>query len=154
MCGIAGGIKLPSDRLDRMLDSLRHRGPDGSGSFIREPFRCGMTRLAILDLESGKQPFSSPDGRIHALCNGEIYNWRALRAELEKEATVSTPSVIPRSFPPPGSNMAPLSLRSSMACLLSPSTMLGMIPYSLPATAAAKSLSTITPAPTSPSPRK
>ena len=84
MCGIAGGIKLPSDRLDRMLDSLRHRGPDGSGSFIREPFRCGMTRLAILDLENGKQPFSSPDGRIHALCNGEIYNWRALRAELEE----------------------------------------------------------------------
>ena len=83
MCGIAGGIELSDEGLDLMLRSLVHRGPDGSGSFQQPPFRCGMTRLAILDLENGQQPFASPDGRIHALCNGELYNWRELRSELE-----------------------------------------------------------------------
>lgn len=68
-----------------MLTSLRHRGPDGDGQFSVEPFRCGMTRLAILDRENGQQPFASSDKRIHAICNGEIYNWRELRIELEQK---------------------------------------------------------------------
>ena len=83
MCGIAGGFHLSSERLDRMLDTLRHRGPDGDGRFQRGSFHCGMTRLAILDLENGQQPFCSSDGAIHAICNGEIYNWSELRSELE-----------------------------------------------------------------------
>lgn len=83
MCGIAGGLHLPSHRLDAMLARLRHRGPDGEGSRHGPTFSLGMTRLAILDPEHGLQPFSS--NSIHAICNGEIYNWRELREELEQQ---------------------------------------------------------------------
>jgi len=84
MCGIAGGFHLHQDQLDPMLQALRHRGPDGTGRHVTASFSFGMTRLAILDIKRGKQPFSSPDGRIHAICNGEIYNWRELRKELQQ----------------------------------------------------------------------
>ncbi|MGJ8726268.1 MAG: asparagine synthase (glutamine-hydrolyzing) [Roseibacillus sp.] len=83
MCGIAGGLHLSPDHLGAMLRTLQHRGPDGSGAHPGSTFSMGMTRLAILDLEHGKQPFSSP--HIHAICNGEIYNWQELRTELEKK---------------------------------------------------------------------
>jgi asparagine synthase (glutamine-hydrolysing) len=83
MCGIAGGLKISPDHLLRMLATLHHRGPDGSGCHEGRHFSLGMTRLAILDPENGQQPFTS--GPIHAICNGEIYNWQELRAELEKK---------------------------------------------------------------------
>ncbi|MBT8044656.1 MAG: asparagine synthetase B, partial [Verrucomicrobiae bacterium] len=83
MCGIAGGIHLNKDQLALMLDCLRHRGPDGRGEFESAPFSIGMTRLAILDREHGGQPFISSCKRVSAICNGEIYNWRELRHELE-----------------------------------------------------------------------
>ncbi|MCP5536608.1 MAG: asparagine synthase (glutamine-hydrolyzing) [Akkermansiaceae bacterium] len=84
MCGIAGGLHLRQDQLDSMLEALRHRGPDGRASFDAPPFSFGMTRLAILDIEHGQQPFTSKDGRVTTVCNGEIYNWQELRVELEK----------------------------------------------------------------------
>ncbi|WP_411827406.1 asparagine synthase (glutamine-hydrolyzing) [Luteolibacter sp. AS25] len=83
MCGIAGGLQLSPDRLEDMLRVLHHRGPDGSGKHFGANFSLGMTRLAILDSKNGKQPFSSPDQRIHAICNGEIYNWQELRQQLQ-----------------------------------------------------------------------
>lgn len=83
MCGIAGGTLVSNDVLARMLDSLHHRGPDGKGTHLGQHFSLGMTRLAILDLEHGQQPFSSQN--IHAVCNGEIYNWQELRAQLEEK---------------------------------------------------------------------
>ena len=85
MCGIAGGLHLKSEQLNRMLRALHHRGPDGSGHHMADPFQIGMTRLAILDLEHGKQPFASTDQRVHAICNGEIYNWQSLRRELQEK---------------------------------------------------------------------
>jgi len=66
-----------------MLRNLHHRGPDGSGTHFSESFSFGMTRLAILDLERGQQPFATPDGRFQTICNGEIYNWKELRQQLE-----------------------------------------------------------------------
>lgn len=66
-----------------MLQRLRHRGPDQTGSCRVGDFSLGMTRLAILDAKHGQQPFRSPCGRITAVCNGELYNWRSLRTELE-----------------------------------------------------------------------
>ena len=66
-----------------MLAALQHRGPDGSGEHLSRSFQIGMTRLAILDLENGRQPFTS--NNVHAVCNGEIYNWQDLRAELEQK---------------------------------------------------------------------
>lgn len=83
MCGIAGGLHLKPEQLKRMLNALYHRGPDGSGKHLADPFSIGMTRLAILDIKHGQQPFSSYDKRVHAICNGEIYNWQSIRRELE-----------------------------------------------------------------------
>lgn len=84
MCGIAGGIGLSDAALKKMTSALAHRGPDGSGHIHSAPFSLGMTRLAVLDIAHGQQPFSSPDGRVHTICNGEIYNWRKLRNKLEQ----------------------------------------------------------------------
>ena len=84
MCGIAGGLQLSPDHLGQMLRALHHRGPDGTGTHHTPTFALGMTRLAILDPAHGQQPFTSPDKRIHAICNGELYNWQELRAELQK----------------------------------------------------------------------
>ena len=87
MCGIAGFVFAPSEapepRLDRMLSSMQARGPDGEGRLIENGLALGMRRLAIRDLEHGQQPFTSHDQQIVAFVNGEIYNYAALRRELE-----------------------------------------------------------------------
>src|SRR6185369_2771914 len=89
MCGIAGFIAKEIDAdagaraLGDMLDTLAHRGPDGSGRLDRAPFHLGMRRLAIIDLTTGDQPLWSACGRYAVFMNGEIYNYRELRAELE-----------------------------------------------------------------------
>lgn len=91
MCGIFGmiGRELPGDAgLRRALDRLTHRGPDQSGVYTdTEPawkLWLGHRRLSILDLsKAGRQPFATPDGRVAVAVNGEIYNFRELRAELE-----------------------------------------------------------------------
>jgi asparagine synthase (glutamine-hydrolysing) len=90
MCGIAGivsrgGPVRPED-LDRMAGRQRHRGPDDSGIWLSSDARAGLghRRLAILDpTPAGHQPFSDPDRDVHLVYNGEIYNFRELRAELE-----------------------------------------------------------------------
>ncbi len=87
MCGISGFVerKRPASQsdIDAMLDTIRRRGPDGRGSFVEESVAIGMTRLAIIDLETGDQPIFNEDRSIAIVCNGEIYNFRALRKELE-----------------------------------------------------------------------
>ena len=93
MCGIAGFVAAsPMDReamagrIRAMTDALRHRGPDGCGDaiFPDDGTALGHTRLAIIDLsEQGAQPMESKDGRYVLSYNGEIYNHRELRAELE-----------------------------------------------------------------------
>jgi asparagine synthase (glutamine-hydrolysing) len=84
MCGIAG-ISGTTDRSDigRMTASLRHRGPDVSGVVSSGPFHLGATRLSIVGLDSPAQPLFNETGTISLVFNGEIYNHRALRAELE-----------------------------------------------------------------------
>lgn len=106
MCGIAGFVlgadEDPSSRLSRMLASMEARGPDGEGRFIGEGVALGMRRLAILDLPHGQQPFSSLDGKIIAFVNGEIYNHRELRRELEGRGirfrTSCDSEVLPHAF--------------------------------------------------------
>jgi asparagine synthase (glutamine-hydrolysing) len=95
MCGINGLLRLrddapPLDRdeLLRTRDAMASRGPDGEGAWIAADGRVALAhrRLAILDLSpAGAQPMTSPDGRLRIVLNGEIYNFRALRAELERE---------------------------------------------------------------------
>ena len=85
MCGIAGIVGGAPTRptLEAMLSTLEHRGPDDRGVHLADDAALGMTRLAIIDLVTGRQPMSSEDGRATLVFNGEIYNFRALRAELE-----------------------------------------------------------------------
>ncbi|HET7342095.1 MAG TPA: asparagine synthetase B, partial [Methylomirabilota bacterium] len=84
MCGIAGIVGgPPAERtLEAMLKTLEHRGPDDAGVHVVAGAALGMTRLAIIDLVTGRQPITSEDGTATIVFNGEIYNFRALRAEL------------------------------------------------------------------------
>ena len=89
MCGIAG-IYRPAagpdlnDELDSMVGRIEHRGPDGRGSFVDGPIGLAHVRLAILDLtDSAAQPMQSQDRRYVLSFNGEIYNYRELRRELQ-----------------------------------------------------------------------
>ncbi len=84
MCGIAGYIgPAAPGLLDRMLRTLRHRGPDDTGTYEAFQVGIGMTRLAIIDLVGGRQPMANEDGSIRIVFNGEIYNHRELRRGLE-----------------------------------------------------------------------
>ena len=82
MCGIAGGVGLapPSQGdLDIQLKSLEHRGPDSQGLKLGKNFSLGMCRLAIIEIEDGKQPASDESDQIHLVFNGEIYNYKYLQ---------------------------------------------------------------------------
>jgi asparagine synthase (glutamine-hydrolysing) len=86
MCGLAGwagDLEAGAGDLRRMCDQLRHRGPDDEG-FLHRPGRAalGFRRLSVIDLETGNQPLLSEDGAVAVTCNGEIYNFRALRSQL------------------------------------------------------------------------
>ncbi len=89
MCGIAGILNLdgaPASPalLKPMTDAIAHRGPDGEGFYSDGAAGLGHRRLAIIDLTpAGRQPMVTPDGRYALSYNGEIYNFRELRAELE-----------------------------------------------------------------------
>ena len=85
MCGIAGiamasGAWPDAAKLNTMLAALAHRGPDGGGEAIEGSVALGHTRLAIIDLATGDQPFFAHDAAL--IANGEIYNYPALRAAL------------------------------------------------------------------------
>ncbi len=90
MCGIVGvfsadrGRPVDRDRLAAMAKTLRHRGPDDEGAFVGGGAALGFTRLSIIDLATGNQPHYSEDGLVASVCNGEIYNHRELRRELEQ----------------------------------------------------------------------
>lgn len=91
MCGIAGILSLSKapverQRIARMTGLLAHRGPDGEGLWCEGSVALGHRRLAIRDLsEAARQPMQDPSGRVTVTYNGEIYNYEALRQELEKE---------------------------------------------------------------------
>ena len=91
MCGVAGVVHLSGEPvspvvLKRMTDAIAHRGPDGEGQWIERNVGLGHRRLAILDLSpAGQQPMVTADDRWVLSYNGEIYNYRELRGELEAE---------------------------------------------------------------------
>lgn len=90
MCGIAGYLtndgELPDHTLlKRMCDRLIHRGPDSYGYFIDRQAALGHRRLSVIDLSTGDQPIGNEDGTIQVVLNGEIYNYREIRAELQQK---------------------------------------------------------------------
>lgn len=89
MCGITGilrtdGHPVAREVLSRFNEAQAHRGPDGAGLYLSGAIGLGHRRLAILDLESGAQPQSNEVGTLHITFNGEIYNYRELRRDLEQ----------------------------------------------------------------------
>ena len=94
MCGIAGIFHLntpkPVDplRVERMCDAIAHRGPDGSGVWTAPGVALGHRRLSIIDVAGSPQPMASSDKRAMLVFNGEIYNYRELRAELSAGGTL------------------------------------------------------------------
>ncbi len=94
MCGIAGfveastvaapfGVESSAALVRRMCDVIRHRGPDDEGTWVDEGVALGMRRLSIIDLSTGHQPIHNEDRTVWIVFNGEIYNFRELRTELE-----------------------------------------------------------------------
>jgi asparagine synthase (glutamine-hydrolysing) len=98
MCGIAGFVdRDPAEALSHearaflvhdMCGVLRHRGPDDEGVLVGEGVAMGMRRLSVIDVATGHQPIANEDGTVWVVFNGEIYNYRALRAELEARGHV------------------------------------------------------------------
>jgi len=89
VCGIVGIVtrrEAPIDAalLRHMCCQLRHRGPDDEGCYHAPGVGLGMRRLSIIDVETGQQPLANEDGRVWVVGNGEIYNYRELRADLER----------------------------------------------------------------------
>jgi asparagine synthase (glutamine-hydrolysing) len=89
MCGITGivrrdGAQIDRELLERMNDAIRHRGPDEDGYYLSDGVGLAMRRLAIIDLKSGQQPIHNADRTAWIVFNGEIYNYRKLRQQLEE----------------------------------------------------------------------
>jgi len=89
MCGFVGIFSRSATDpgrgplIEAMRATIAHRGPDGSGAFIGDHVALGFARLAVIDAAGGEQPMAAEDGRVQLVFNGEIYNYQALRAELE-----------------------------------------------------------------------
>jgi asparagine synthase (glutamine-hydrolysing) len=103
VCGIFGFTGPPDgERLAALRLALRHRGPDGAGEWTGGAASLGCDRLAIVSPADGDQPLTGEDGRVHLVCNGEIYNHRQLRRELaargHRFATGSDAEVVVHAF--------------------------------------------------------
>ncbi|HEV7699689.1 MAG TPA: asparagine synthase (glutamine-hydrolyzing) [Pyrinomonadaceae bacterium] len=110
MCGITGWINLSSSKpadhteavLHSMCETILHRGPDSEGIWMDKSVALGMRRLSIIDLKTGDQPVFSEDRSIVAMQNGELYNYREVRDELEKKGqkflTKTDTEVIPHLY--------------------------------------------------------
>jgi len=91
MCGIAGivgakdDVGIDRDLIHQMCETLIHRGPDDEGLFVKRGAGLGMRRLSIIDLAGGHQPVFNEDGTVWVVFNGEIYNFRELRRDLESK---------------------------------------------------------------------
>src|SRR3954464_2908461 len=118
MCGITGWASLdartpPPDGaralLRSMCERMTHRGPDSEGLMVSTGVALGMRRLAIIDLQTGEQPATSEDNQISVVLNGEIYNYRELRLDLEKRGhrfrSESDTEVLPHLYEEHGAGM-------------------------------------------------
>lgn len=91
MCGICGFVGSAADKeniLGKMMDVIKHRGPDSEGKYCTEDVALGFRRLSIIDLESGSQPMFNEDGEIGLVFNGEIYNCLELRERFKQKGHI------------------------------------------------------------------
>jgi asparagine synthase (glutamine-hydrolysing) len=111
MCGIAGWVNLDTNKatsIDReavlhsMCERIVHRGPNSEGLWLDDTIALGMRRLSVIDLETGDQPVFSEDKSVIVMMNGELYNYREVRAELEKKGhkfvTRSDTEILPHLY--------------------------------------------------------
>jgi len=118
MCGITGWANLDShtpppegarELLHAMCERMVHRGPDSEGSYVTSGIALGMRRLAIIDLVTGEQPAFNEDKSVAVVLNGEIYNYRELRTDLEKRGhtfrSASDTEVLPHLYEEYGDDM-------------------------------------------------
>ncbi|MGZ8847286.1 MAG: asparagine synthase (glutamine-hydrolyzing), partial [Pyrinomonadaceae bacterium] len=118
MCGIAGWANLDArtppwegseELLRSMCDRMTHRGPDSEGYLVDDGIALGMRRLAIIDLLTGEQPTFNEDHSVAVILNGEIYNYRELRADLEKRGhtfrSASDTEILPHLYEEYGREM-------------------------------------------------
>src|SRR3990167_2018525 len=87
MCGIAGIASfkeeiIPVGLINSMIESIKHRGPDGQGFYINKNIQLGHCRLSIIDINCGFQPMYNEDGSVVVVQNGEIYNFEELKLDL------------------------------------------------------------------------
>ncbi len=93
MCAINGILGPASDRINILINATAHRGPDGTGVYVKNNIGLGHNRLAIIDLSTNAaQPMSSGDGRYTIVFNGEIYNFQELKTQLKDEFLFTTQS--------------------------------------------------------------
>ncbi len=96
MCGIVGAVasdrRVAGEELESSLRLMGHRGPDSAGVYARGRAAVGQTRLAVIDLVTGDPPITNETGAVGVALNGEIYNYRALRAELSQAGHTFTTS--------------------------------------------------------------
>ncbi len=88
ICGVVSSTRLPEEcphQVRAMCGVLTHRGPDDEGYYVDASAALGMRRLSIIDVAGGHQPIANEDETVWVVCNGEIYNHRRLRSELEKQ---------------------------------------------------------------------
>ena len=93
MCGIVGFVDKKKKKekekiIKEMADQIIHRGPDGEGYYTDDLVALGHRRLSIIDVEGGSQPIYNQDGSLAIIFNGEIYNYQALKKELEEKGYV------------------------------------------------------------------
>ena len=88
ICGFTGYLNDNGETLERMMDKIRHRGPDSEGKYIDDNVSLGFRRLSIIDLKGGDQPIANEDKSKEICFNGEIYNYKELREDLIKKGHV------------------------------------------------------------------
>ncbi|MBK7392224.1 MAG: asparagine synthase (glutamine-hydrolyzing) [Chloracidobacterium sp.] len=116
MCGITGWINLKQTKenhtesvLHSMCERIVHRGPNSEGLWLDDTVALGMRRLSIIDLHTGDQPVFNCDKSVIVMMNGELYNYREVRAELEKKGhkftTKSDTEILPHLYEEYGENL-------------------------------------------------
>ena len=114
MCGYVGFTNTIDNTnvvLKKMMERIRHRGPDGEGQYIDDGIALGHRRLSIIDLDAGAQPMYNEDGSLVIVFNGEIYNYRQIREDLVKAghtfATNSDTEVLIHGYEEYGTDLLP-----------------------------------------------